>query len=87
MSTTTEPYIQIAEVKYVDGHCLRIAFDDGVVRVVDFGPFLRKSLHPAIRRYLDMRHFKKFSVARGHLHWNDFDLVFPLADLYAGEIS
>ena len=87
MSTTTQNYIQIAAVEYVDGHRLRIAFEDGVIRVVDFGPFLKKSLHPAIRRYLDKRRFKKFSIERGHLHWNDFDLVFPLADLYAGEIT
>ena len=87
MSTATEHYIQITDVEYVDGLRLRIAFDDGVVRVVDFGPFLSKSQHPAIRRYLDKRRFKKFSVDRHHLHWNDFDLVFPLADLYAGEIS
>lgn len=87
MSTTANHYIQIALVEYVDGHRLRIAFADGVERIVDFGPFLRKSLHPAIRRYLDKRLFKKFSVDRGHLHWNDFDLVFPLTGLYAGEIT
>ena len=87
MSTTVEHYIEITDVKYVDGYRLQIAFDDGVVRVVDFGPFLSKSYHPAIRRYLDKRRFKKFSFDRGDLHWNDFDLIFPLADLYAGEIS
>ncbi len=84
--STTSHYIYFSDVRYVDGHRLRIAFDDGVVRVVDFAPFLKKSSHPSIRRYLDKRFFKKFTVDRNHLHWNDFDLVFPLADLYAGEI-
>ena len=87
MNTITQHYIAITDVSYVDAHRLRVAFDDGVVRVVDFGPFLSKSHHPAIRHYLDKQRFKKFSVDRGHLHWNDFDLVFPLADLYAGTIS
>ena len=87
MSTATQPYIQIATVEYVDGLRLRIAFDDGVERVVDFEPFLSKSLHPDIHKYCDKRRFRKFTVDRGHLHWNDYDLIFPIADLYAGHIS
>ena len=87
MSTATQHYTNISKVEYVDGLRLRIAFDDGVERVVDFEPFLSKSLHPAIRKYLDKRRFKKFTVDRGHLHWNDYDLIFPIADLYAGRIS
>ena len=87
MSTATQHYIEITQVEYVDGYRLRVAFDDGVEQIVDFEPFLRKSLHPAIRRYLDKRRFKRFSTDRFHLHWNDFDLVFPTADLYAGKIS
>jgi len=27
------------------------------------------------------------SKTDGVLHWNDFDLVFPMADLYEGKIS
>ena len=87
MSNATEPCINIAKAEYVDGLRLRIAFDDGVERVVDFEPFLSKSMHPDIRKYLDKRRFKKFTVDRGHLHWNDYDLIFPIADLYAGHIS
>ena len=87
MSTAAQHYISLTEVEYVDGYRLRVAFDDGVVQVVDFEPFLGKSHHPAIRRYLDKRQFKKFALDRGHLHWNDYDLIFPTADLYAGKIS
>ena len=87
MSTAIRHYINITKVEYVDGLRLRIAFDDGVGHVVDFAPFLTKSLHPDIRKYCDKRLFKKFTVDRGHLHWNDYDLIFPIADLYAGHIS
>ncbi len=87
MSTATQHYISITTVHYVDGLRLRIAFDDGVERVVDFEPFLSKSLHPEIRKYRDKRRFRKFTVDRGHLHWNDYELIFPIADLYAGHIS
>ena len=87
MSTATQHYINIGKVEYVDGLRLRIAFDDGEERVVDFAPFLTKSLHPEIRQYCNKRQFNKFTLDRGHLHWNDYDLIFPTADLYAGHIS
>ena len=47
----------------------------------------KRELHPEIRKYLDKRRFKKFTVDRGHLHWDDYELIFPIADLYAGRIS
>jgi hypothetical protein len=54
---------------------------------VDFGPFLKNSEHPSIRAHLVLKRFKNFTVEDGVLHWNDFDLVFPMADLYEGKIS
>jgi hypothetical protein len=87
MNTGTEHYINITKAEYVDGLRLRVFFDDGVERIVDFEPFISKSLHPDIRKYRDKRRFKKFTIDRGHLHWNDYDLIFPIADLYAGCIS
>jgi hypothetical protein len=87
MSTATQHYVSVTKAEYIDGLRLRITFDDGVERAVDFGPFLTKSLHPDIRKYCNKRRFKKFSVDRGHLHWNDYELIFPIADLYTGHIS
>ena len=60
---------------------------DGKIATVDFGPFLRASRHPDLRRYLEMKNFSGFVVEDGQLHWNDFDLIFPLADLYEGKIG
>ncbi|MBU0568103.1 DUF2442 domain-containing protein [bacterium] len=65
---------------------LLIRFSDGKDGVVDLGPFLRNSLNPMIRRYLDPDKFKRFSVEQGDLFWNDYDLCFPVADLYEGRI-
>ena len=55
MSTAVQHFINITHVEYVDGLRLRIAFDDGVERVVDFEPFLSNSLHADIRKYCDKR--------------------------------
>jgi len=87
MSTATTPYINITEVEYLDHYRLRIQFNDGHVSVVDFEPFLRKSYHPAIRKYLDLDLFCRWTLDHGNLYWNDYDLIFTTSDLYAGSIS
>lgn len=79
--------VRIEVADYVPPYRLRIRFDDGHVSIVDFGPFLKTSAHPSVRAYLDVERFKRFSLEEGMLHWNDLDLVFPMADLYEGRIS
>jgi hypothetical protein len=79
--------VQIESARLVAPYKLRLQFDDGHENTVDFGPFLKNSEHPSIRAYLDLKRFKNFAVEGGVLHWNDFDLVFPMADLYEGKIS
>ncbi|HXR04536.1 MAG TPA: DUF2442 domain-containing protein [Verrucomicrobiae bacterium] len=79
--------VQIESARFVAPYKLRLQFDDGHTNTVDFGPFLKNSEHPSIRAYLDSKKFKSFTVEDGVLHWNDFDLVFPMADLYEGKIS
>jgi hypothetical protein len=32
------------------------------------------------------RRFKQFAITNDVLQWNDFDLIFPVADLYDGII-
>lgn len=86
-NTRIPKVVQIVAVRHISGHKLGIRFSDGHVSTVDFGPFLEGSLHPSIRAYLDLKRFKKFTLEDGMLHWNDFDLVFPMADLYEGRIS
>jgi len=77
----------LESAEYAAPFKLRLLFDDGRESVVDFAPFLSKSRHPAIQAYHDRKKFRKFTVENGFLHWNDFDLVFPMADLYEGKIS
>jgi DUF971 family protein len=79
--------VQIGSARFVAPYKLRLQFDDGHENTVDSGPFLKTSAHPSIRAYLDLKQFKNFAVENGVLHWNDSDLVFPMADLYDGKIS
>lgn len=78
--------VDIAAVDHAGGYRLRLTFSDGTARTVDFEPFLRKSHNRMIRKYLDPEEFADFSVQYGDLVWHDYDLCFPIADLYEGRV-
>lgn len=78
--------IEIKSANYIGDYAIRIFFSDGTHRLVDFKPFLESSLHPSIRKYLDEVKFKQFVILDGNLNWNDYDVIFPLNDLYDGKI-
>ena len=79
--------LKIDSAKYLSDYAIRIKFSDGNEKLVDFKPFLSKSLHPSIKKYLDENKFSNFSLTDGNLNWNDFDLIFPISDLYNGKIE
>ncbi|NCA85454.1 MAG: DUF2442 domain-containing protein [Clostridia bacterium] len=79
--------LRIDSAKYLSDYAIRIKFSDGIEKLVDFKPFLSKSLHPSIKKYLDENKFSKFSVTDGNLNWNDYDLIFPISELYNGRIE
>lgn len=79
--------LKIDSAKYLSDYAIRIKFSDGNEKLVDFKPFLLKSLHPSIKKYLDENKFSNFSLTDGNLNWNDYDLIFPLSDLYKGHIG
>ena len=87
MTAAATDVIDVTGARHVSGHSLDIVFSDGTRQLVDFGPFLRASQHPDIRGYLDPGIFARFTVEDGMLHWNDFDLVFPVTDLHCGRIA
>ena len=74
--------INITAVEQVDDYALRLSFDDGVVQTVDFKPFLSLSRHPDIRVFLEPSRFAAYRIEYGELVWGDYDLCFPIADLY-----
>jgi hypothetical protein len=79
--------LKIDSAKYLSDYAIRIKFSDGNEKLVDFKPFLSKSLHPSIKKYLDENKFSSFSLTDGNLNWNDYDLIFPILDLYNGRIE
>lgn len=78
--------IEIKSATFIGDYAIRIIFNDGVNKLVDFKSFLETSSHPSIRKYLDEAVFIQFAIVDGNLNWNDYDLIFPIYDLYLGRI-
>jgi len=78
--------IEVKSAQYIGDFAIRIFFSDGFNRLVDFKSFLESSLHPSIRKYLEEDNFKTYLIVDGNLNWNDYDLIFPLEDLYQGKL-
>jgi len=78
--------IEINSAVYIGDYAIRLFFYDGVCKLVDFKSFLETSSHPSIKKYLDETKFKQFIILDGNLNWNDYDLIFPIADLHQGVV-
>lgn len=79
--------LKITKAELAGRYRLKLFFSDGKVQTVDFGPFFRASLHPEIRKFLKPTNFKRFTIHDGELMWGDFDLIFPIIDLYKNTIE
>ena len=74
------------EAKYVPRYRVDVTFNDGTHRVVDFGPFLKQARNPMFTKYRGLREFQSFHIQDGDLMWGDFEMIFPIMDLYQGNI-
>jgi hypothetical protein len=86
MRTQSTGFLEIVEARHLSGYRLRLTFCDGMVRIVDFRPFLRKATHPDLTQYRQLRKFKAFRLHHGDLMWGDYEMIFPVADLHEGRI-
>ena len=81
----TQP-VDITSAKYIGDFAIRIFFNDGYQKLVDFKPFLEKSFHPSVKKYYNEEMFKLFSIIDGNLNWNSYVLIFPIEDLYIDQV-
>ena len=83
----TPELINIIRVTFVDGYRLLLDFDDSTSQTIDFEPFLSRSQHPSIRSFLTPKTFSAYRLEHGELVWGDYELCFPMADLYRNAID
>lgn len=83
----SETVINIVAAEPAGEFKLRLRFDDGMEQIVDFKPFLSRSQHPDIRAFLDPKRFAGFRLEYGELVWGDYELCFPVIDLYRNQLD
>jgi hypothetical protein len=54
--------------------------------LLDFGPFLAKARNPDTTDYRDLQKFRTYRIEDGDLVWGDFQMIFPIMDLYRGNV-
>ena len=80
--------IEVQNATYLDGYRLSIAFNNGKVRVVDFSQFITHTNKEVLSKYKNLTYFKKFKVENGNVVWGrNWDLIFPVHELYQGKID
>tara|TARA_R110001592_G_scaffold82752_3_gene245001 strand:+ start:298 stop:576 length:279 start_codon:yes stop_codon:yes gene_type:complete len=77
---------KVVDANYVGDFSIRISFSDQSQKLVDFKSFIDNSTHPDVFKYKKEDIFKAFEIKEGNLSWNDFEMIFPLSDLYRGFI-
>ncbi|MEO8150313.1 MAG: hypothetical protein ABI723_21950 [Bacteroidia bacterium] len=86
MKTITEDVV-ITESTYMHDYVIKFTFSDGSFRAIDFYPFLTSPhQNPAVKKYLDVTHFKKFVIKRSQdISWDNYEMCFPFETLYTGK--
>ena len=79
--------IKITNAVYISGYQIKFTFSDNKQIEIDFSNFLQNAVHSEIQKYLDIKLFKKFKIINGDIDWNDFDMCFPIYDIYTGQIN
>jgi hypothetical protein len=78
--------ISIQKAEYKGDYKINFLFSDGIEKSIDFSMFLKNAKNPMTKKYLDKKLFQSFSLEFGDINWNDFEMCFPLWDLYEGKI-
>ena len=80
--------LYITEATDVGNLSVRLSFSDKTSQVVNIGEFIQKHPHPQYNKYLDPEVFRTFVVDDGNVVWGeDWDLIFPVENLYSGKAA
>lgn len=80
--------LSIINAEYTGNLSVKIVFNDNTTNVINVGTFIKNNPHPQYNKYLLENNFKKFKIDNGNIVWgNNWDLIFPLEQLYTGKIN
>jgi Protein of unknown function (DUF2442) len=80
--------INVLNAEYIESYKLEIFFSNDKKKLVDFAAFLETHSHPQNNKYKKENNFKKFKIENGNVVWGkDWDMIFPVDDLYKGKLN
>ncbi len=86
MKAKPKKTIAVRKAQVIEAFVLSVEFTDGKRTRVDIGPFLTKSKLPDIAKYRNAKQFARCEIVGGNVIWGDYEMLFPVAELYAGSI-
>ena len=80
--------IYIIDAENLGNLTVSLTFNDNTKQTVDVGDFIRRHPHPQYNKYLDPQKFSRFTIDNGNIVWGkNWDLIFPIEQLYSGNLS
>lgn len=79
-------WIKIKSAIHQSGHVLEITFSDDHIESVDFSKFIFSTRHPDYLKYKSINEFLTFDIIGGNLNWDNYQMIFPISDLYNNKI-
>ena len=80
-------HFSVVDAKHIKDTSIEIVFNDGKRRVINFNKFFNTHSHPQYNKYRKEENFKKFKIENGNIVWGkDWDMIFPIYELYTGKI-
>ena len=73
--------------EYIKDYMIRVVFEDNSIKTIDLKPFIQKSQHPAVKKFLDINLFKKFKVEFGSLCWEGGQFDISHQAIYRGDFD
>ena len=79
--------LKIIEASSAGNLCVNLLFSDNKRQKINVGEYILAHPQPQYNKYLDESEFEKFTLDDGNIVWGeDWDLIFPIEQLYAGAI-
>ncbi len=80
--------LQVVHIECFENITVRLCFSDHTEKIIDIGDFITKHPHPQYNKYLEWKNFKKVAIENGNVVWGkNWDLMFPIEQLYTGKIE
>lgn len=79
--------LQVVHIECFENLTVRLCFSDNTERIIDIGSFIAKLPRSQYNKYLEWKNFKKATIENGNVVWGkNWDLIFPIEQLYNGNI-